>query len=302
MNILSTEEFVDSILSSDSIWSVGSGASGIVAEKFAHTLRTIGYRAFALQTEQLLHGDFAGIQSGDQLVICSKSGVLKPQKEFSKMLETLSKPPIVVTENTGCNLPFARCVILEQSKESDAAGIIPTSSFTSMVTYLDSRCVELAERDQLSYLASFALGHPAGGIGSKMTLLAKTIDFEPVVTVEESKFYTPAEIELLLSESQVGTIALVDRNGQFLDVLTDGDVRRFLTDFRDSLTTPISASAIKRSSVNDPITSKANCSIQELIVSFRNNPQVTCIPLISDNGAPVGMVHTKHLIQALRKG
>ena len=68
----SVAPLVAAILRAQCVWILGSGASEVVAHKFAHTLRTIGFRAISMSAETMFHGDAGGVQEADLVLYVSR--------------------------------------------------------------------------------------------------------------------------------------------------------------------------------------------------------------------------------------
>lgn len=298
--ILTAEEFSQEIQSSPATWICGSGASGVAADKFAHTLRTLGRRSFSLRTEEMLHGDFAGIQPEDLLVVVSRSGALRPDPDYRLMFQTLPRTPVLVTERHENEDEYMRLVRLPSSSEADPAGLIPTRSFQKVINFLDNVCLELAEGDGVNYISKFAIGHPGGGIGLLMKSGLDAIPYEKGVMILTHAQLTLRELENEISRSRVGAILLVDGKGKFFDILTDGDLRRYVDSHQLDLDTEIFVESLKAHSSKKPAMANETDSIQEIIGKFKARPDVSILPIISKDHRPLGVVHTKHLIQALR--
>ncbi len=207
----------------------GVGKSGLVAEKIALTLTSTGTRAVFFQPTNFLHGDLGFIESQDTLVLISKSG---------RTEELLSLIPLA--RRRGASLLTIVCdglsplatladahVLLPLERELCPFGSSPTTSTSLQMIFGDVLSVALMHSKGFTREA-YALNHPSGTIGRKMSMKVSDLMLEgerlPLCSGNE----TLGEILERLTQKKCGCILVTGEKRELLGIFTDGDLRRSL--------------------------------------------------------------------------
>lgn len=211
------------------IFFTGVGKSGLVAKKIAFTMVSTGTRAFYVSPLDAVHGDLGMVSSQDAFIILSKSG------ESDELLNLI--PAI---RNKGATLVGVVCsphsrlaaachatVTLPFQHELCPFDMAPTMSTTSQLLFGDLLTIALMRHKNFS-LDDYALNHPSGRIGKRMTLKVKDLmltgDRIPLCGPEDCL----RDVLVELSNKRCGCILIVDKNQKLLGIFTDGDLRRTL--------------------------------------------------------------------------
>ncbi|MCB1117733.1 MAG: KpsF/GutQ family sugar-phosphate isomerase [Chlamydiia bacterium] len=206
----------------------GVGKSGIVAEKLATTLTSTGTRAQHMTPTDALHGDIGMLDPTDLLVMLSKSGEsnelidLMPLAKMRnvKTIAWVSKPASRLAKL--CDLAME----LPLQKELCPFDLAPTTSSALQLIFGDILTVALMKKKQFS-LDAYAMNHPAGAIGKKLTMHVRDImlkgDALPLCNAD--MLVTDALSEL--SQKRCGCVLIVDGD-RVIGIFTDGDLRRLL--------------------------------------------------------------------------
>lgn len=171
----------------------------------------------------------------------------------------------------------------------------PTMSTIFQLLFGDLVAVALMKEKKYS-LDQFALNHPSGRIGKRITLKVKDImlvgDKIPLCDPEEK--LQNALIEL--SNKRCGCILVADKKGQLLGIFTDGDLRRTLQKFGgEVLETPIKELMTKNPKFIHPeILAYDAMKIME--ADFRN--RIMMLPVIDENNKVQGLLHLHDIIQS----
>lgn len=210
----------------------GMGKSGLVGKKIAATLASTGTRSFFMHPAEAYHGDLGMIDPEDVIIAISNSG------ETSEILKLLSffkdnkNKVIAMAKNRESTLGKYSDYFLNigVSKEACPLELAPTTSTTVTMTMGDAIAVALMNARNFKE-ENFAKFHPGGSLGKK--LLGKAKDYMrrddlPLVNLQDG-----FEIILNAITSARMGIAVVEEKGKVLGVITDGDIRRGISKYKE---------------------------------------------------------------------
>jgi len=250
---------VNLILSRDGkVVVTGLGKSGHVARKIAATLSSTGTPAFFLHPAEALHGDLGMIDKGDTVLALSKSGNTSEILALIPFLKRLSIPVISMVTNSDCEMAKSSDVTLSTGVESEAGplGIAPTSSTTAMMALGDALAMVLLSERRFG-VADFANLHPGGALGRRYFVRVSSImhagNSIPWVRIGSS--LGDAIIEM--TGKKLGLTTVLSEDGLLLGILTDGDLRRALTEVSkgspDSKGTPLLSRPVEEFMSSHPV-------------------------------------------------
>ena len=208
----------------------GMGKSGHIARKVAATLAATGTPAQFVHAAEAAHGDAGMVMAGDVLLIYSNSGdtvELEPLYAYAKRLGVRM---IGVSCNGGSLLIRKADIglLLPQLPEACTVSLAPTTSSTMMLALGDALAVATMRSRNLSGADIHAL-HPGGDIGRRMSMVADVMhsgDRLPLVNIN-----TPMlQVLITMTEKRLGMTGVVDEAGDLVGVITDGDLRRHVTE------------------------------------------------------------------------
>jgi arabinose-5-phosphate isomerase len=224
------EQLVQLLLQSRGVlFFTGVGKSGLVAKKIAFTMVSTGTRALYLSPTDAVHGDLGMVSSHDTFMILSKSG---ESDELLDLIPALRKKGatligVVCRQKSRLSAACHLTVTLPFQRELCPFDMAPTMSSTSQLLFGDLLAIALMRYKNFS-LDQYALNHPSGQIGRRITLKVKDI----MLTRERIPLCSPddrlGDILVELSNKRCGCILVVDENGTLLGIFTDGDLRRTL--------------------------------------------------------------------------
>ena len=147
----------------------GMGKSGLIAQKIAATLCSIGNKAVFLHAAEAVHGDLGIYAPGDPTILISKSGATEEMLRLIPILKEFNSPLIGILGNMKSPLVRKMDVVLDASvkKEADPLGIVPTSSTTLTLAIGDAIVGVLMSQREFKQ-DDFARLHPAGDLGRKL--------------------------------------------------------------------------------------------------------------------------------------
>jgi arabinose-5-phosphate isomerase len=212
----------------------GMGKSGLIGQKIAATMSSVGLSAVYMHAAEAIHGDLGLISKKDIIIALSNSG---ETEEIIKLLPTLKRlncTLIAITGNLKSTLALRSDYVLDVGVKQEAGGngLLPTSSTTAMVAMGDALVIAYLElhgfKDEV-----FAHNHPGGSLGKKMLTtigdLMHTGEQVPIV-------YESSNLSTIISEmtqKRLGVTLIVDKKKQLKGIITDGDLRRMIENEKD---------------------------------------------------------------------
>ncbi len=207
----------------------GVGKSGIIAEKLAMTMISTGTKALYLPAMNALHGDIGALSADDILICISKSGESEELLELIPFARERGAKTIAWVSNESSKL-FIQCdkaICLPFRREVCPFDLAPTTSTAIQLIFGDVLAVALMRAKKFS-LDQYALNHPAGLIGKKVTLKVDDL----MLSGDKLPVCRPSDLlETVLSEfsaKRCGCVLVTNANGQLEGIFTDGDLRRAL--------------------------------------------------------------------------
>lgn len=206
---------------------VGIGKSAHIGNKIVATLNSTGTPSQFLHAAEAIHGDLGVIQKNDVVLCISNSGNSPEIVNLLPFLKDYSAGLIGMTGNLKSKLAEVSDIVLDTSvsKEACPNQLAPTSSTTLQIALGDALAVALMELNQFKG-EDFAKFHPGGALGKNLT--AKVEQFLSQNKPEVSENANIKEVIISISSSKHG-ITVVVQNGKIIGVITDGDLRRMLS-------------------------------------------------------------------------
>ena len=210
----------------------GIGKSAIIANKIVATLNSTGTPAVFMHAADAIHGDL-GLILADDIVMCiSKSGNTPEIKSLIPFLKNAGNTLIAITGNQQSELAVQANFVFNSFVEKEACPInlAPTTSTTAQLVIGDALAVCLLELRGFTK-DDFAKYHPGGALGKKLFLkVSDIIIHNEVPSVNPNASLKNVIIEI--SEKRKGVTAVTKAN-KIVGIITDGDLRRMLSDTED---------------------------------------------------------------------
>jgi arabinose-5-phosphate isomerase len=267
----------------------GIGKSANIATKIVATLNSTGTPAGFMHAADAIHGDLGTIQPEDTVICISKSGNTPEIKVLVPLIKSLGNKLIAITSNKESFLGKQADYVLHAFVEKEACpnNLAPTTSTTAQLVIGDAFAMCLLDLRGFSS-KDFARFHPGGSLGKQLYLRVADLceaNEKPKVKLDSSIKKVIVEI----SEKMLGVTAVVE-NDKIVGIITDGDLRRMLTQTND-----ISTLKAKDIMTQNPKRIEAT-SMAVKAMEIINTHGISQL-LVEENGKYKGVIHIHNLIK-----
>jgi arabinose-5-phosphate isomerase len=266
----------------------GVGKSGHVARKIAATLASTGQPALFIHATEASHGDLGMIGPADAVLALSKSGETRELADVVAYAKRFGIPLLAITEAADSALGRAADIMLALPKAPEAAEAVdaPTTSTTLQMALGDALAVALLEQRGFTG-ADFRVFHPGGKLGAALMTVGELMHRDSELPLIELGAPMPKTL-LLMTQKPFGCAGVVDPSGALLGVITDGDLRRHMTELMDCRADQVMT--------RKPITVTPTMLAAEAL-KIMNDRRITVL-FVLDGDAPVGILHVHDLLRA----
>lgn len=266
----------------------GVGKSGHVGRKMAATFSATGTPAMFLHAGEAAHGDLGIIGSGDTVLVLSNSGgtpELRPvlshaRRQDLRLIGMTSRVPSPVADQSDVVLQLPRVA------EACPVKVAPTTSTSMAMALGDALALAVMQMRGLTKL-DLLQWHPGGNIGFLLSPIDGVLDrAQPLPLVRRDA--RMRDIILEMTSVGRGVTGVVDRNGNLIGIITDGDLRRSFDHIQSSCADDIMT--------RTPITVPSGTSVEDVII-LMNQAKITTIFVTErhDERRPIGLVHIHDL-------
>ena len=178
-------------------------------------------------------------------------------------------------------------------REACPLGLAPTASTTATLAMGDAIAMALMSERNFTK-QDFALYHPGGALGRRLLLKVENVmhtgDENPLIHCGK----TAKDALFVMTDKGLGAASVIDDEGKFVGLITDGIIRRALAKdykFLDE--------AVVNIMFKEPLTiAPQQMAAAALSVMEKHKPRpVTVLPVIDEKGVPVGIVHLTDLLR-----
>ena len=286
----SFSQAVDTIVGCDGYLIVaGVGKSGHIGQKIAATLASTGTPAFFLHPTEASHGDLGMVRPDSVVLAISYSGETRELIDLLRYCRSNNVKLIAMTRSADSLLGRNADILLSLPAHEEACpnGLAPTSSTTMTLVMGDALAVALMARRGFSR-EDFGARHPGGKLGKALHTVADYLmsrDTAPPVVDEESGL---RDVIQAIAEGRQGCVAVVDADGKYTGIITDGDLRRYMQDGSEAGTArQMMTRGGKTFAKGDRIA---------LVVDVMTKLRISN-GFVLEDGKPVGIIHTKDLLE-----
>ena len=268
----------------------GIGKSAIIGMKISATLNSTGTPSIFLHGSDALHGDI-GVDTKNDVMIClSKSGSNTETVDLVKQIKKLGIKLIGITSDKNSflakNADYS--IVNKIEREACPNNLAPTTSTSMQLLIGDLIAICLMSIKEFKS-EDFALYHPSGSLGKKLTLkVSDILNYNSSPKVEINLSIKDAINEI--SSKMYGATAVLDKN-IVVGIITDGDIRRVLNQNKNPMNLKVNEIMVKNPKFisGDMLGSEA--------LNLMNKSKITQL-LVIDDGHYKGMIHMHELLKA----
>ena len=267
----------------------GMGKSGHIARKISSTLSSTGTPSFYVHPGEASHGDLGMIARDDVVIALSNSGETPELSDVINYCRRFNVPLIAITGRAGSSLADnADCTLLLPAiAEACPMGLAPTTSTTAMLAIGDALAIALLDRRGFT-AEDFQVLHPGGQLGQNLMRVADLMHSEEALPLLDANASVGDAI-LEMTTKGFGCAGVIDDQGRLTGIITDGDLRRHMSDTLLRLTcghvmTP------------DPKTIRAQALASEAL-GLMNASQITSL-FVAEDRHPLGILHIHDCLRA----
>ncbi len=260
----------------------GIGKSGHIGRKIAATMSSTGTPAYFIHPAEASHGDLGMMDARDALLAVSCSGNTAELADILSYAAGCSMPIMAITSNPQSRLGRRAdiCLRLPDAGEACPITCAPTISTTLTLALGDALAMALLEARRFTpeRMRDF---HPGGALGKKLMTVGEIMhagEDMPLVALNDPM----NTVLLVMTGKGFGCAAVVDEQGLLAGLITDGDLRRNMSD-----------NLMQRRA--EEIMTKSPCAVSGdsrigKAVKLMNSKKITSL-LVVENEKPVGLVH-----------
>ncbi|WNZ43988.1 KpsF/GutQ family sugar-phosphate isomerase [Leptolyngbya boryana CZ1] len=273
----------------------GVGKSGIVAQKIAATLNSIGTVAVYLHPCDALHGDLGIVTANDVLLLLSNSGETEELIAMIPHLKYRKVPIIAILGNPHSTIARHADAVLDAAVDREACplNLAPTTSTTVSLAIGDALAMTLMQIRGIT-AEDFAVNHPAGRLGKRLTLRVEDLMLPTSEQLTLLPHASWIEVVTMISQGGAGAVNVVDLKERLLGVITDGDLRRWVQKTKTSELEQLSAEKIM---TPDPITVTTDALAYDALKLMENRTsQISVLPVVDHQHRCLGLIRLHDLV------
>ncbi|OGX43518.1 MAG: hypothetical protein A3G91_04005 [Omnitrophica WOR_2 bacterium RIFCSPLOWO2_12_FULL_50_9] len=207
----------------------GMGKTGIIGRKIAATLSSTGTPSLWMHSAEAVHGDLGQVTRNDAVIILSNSGETDEIKRLLPLIKKIGSRIIAMTGNVRSTLAKHVDVVLDVSvkKEGCPLGLAPMASTTATLVMGDAMAACLIIRRGFRK-EDFAFYHPGGALGRRLLLKVEDIMRKGSHYPRVKEHAKVKDVLLAITHARCGSACVLNKQGKFIGIFTDGDLRRHL--------------------------------------------------------------------------
>ncbi len=270
----------------------GVGKSGLIANKIAATLSSVGTPSFYLSASDSSHGDLGSLTKKDILILISYSGQTNELKNIIQYANRNKIFLIGIMSKKDSILYKASDLKLLIPQVTESGGIIPTSSTTVQLALGDALAISTMKQKKFKK-SDFKKIHPAGSLGAML----KTVD-DIMLTGNKIPFVNEnlnmKNALKILSNKKLGILIVQNKKKQTKGIITDGQIRRFNQKNLD-----IHKVNVKDIMTKNPVSIEKN-ALAAKALSIMNNKKITslCVYDKKNKHKTIGVLHIHTILQS----
>jgi arabinose-5-phosphate isomerase len=269
----------------------GIGKSGLVGRKIVATLNSTGTRSLFLHPVEAMHGDLGIVCRDDVFLALSNSGETEELNMLVPIIRDIGCTVIALTGKTGSTLAKASDIVIDVgvAREACPLGLAPTASTTALLAMGDALAVVLINRKNFK-TSDFRRFHPGGSLGHRLSRCVADFMLTGGVVPQVAPG-TPMTAALKeIDRCGLGATLVVQPDGFLAGIVTDGDIRRWLSRNTDILREKVEAVMTLQPRVVSPETPAFDA------LNLMEHFQITVLPITNPIGKVRGVLHLHDIL------
>ncbi|MBU2537790.1 MAG: KpsF/GutQ family sugar-phosphate isomerase, partial [Proteobacteria bacterium] len=244
-----------------------------------------------LHPVEAMHGDLGMVDAQDVILAISYSG---ETAELSLLLSSLKKRGariIAMTGNPSSSLALNADAVLKVAvpREACPLGLAPTASTTAALAMGDALAVVLLNLKKFKE-SDFRRNHPAGSLGERLKVNVAEVMLTGKAVPKVSRDTALPDAITELNAKNLGAV-LIMQEDKIIGILTDGDLRRFISQKGGNL---------NGLTLEDTITAAPKTITTDLLaadaLSIMQRHEITVLPVTDHSGKLAGVLHLQDLL------
>jgi len=272
----------------------GIGKAGIIGQKISATLASTGTPSHFLHPAEAVHGDLGRLRKNDIVIVLSYGGETDEVTRLINMVKQLQIKLIAITgerDSTLCKYSdVALC--MGQISEACPLGVAPSVSTTCMLAIGDALAFTVMKARRFG-VEDYVRFHPGGSLGAKLMTVEQSMFFknEEELPIAKMTDTVGQMLEKTRHQKRHGAVMIVDKKGKLAGVITDGDLRRLISDKGDD---------VFEIKVGDVMT--ANCkriradALAAEATAIFHKYRIDDLPVVDADDKPVGMIDVQDIV------
>jgi len=278
---------------------LGTGKSGIIAQKIAATMTSSGTAAINLHPSDASHGGLGILTADDVVLMLSNSGETAELLQLLPYLKRRKVPLVAIVGNVKSTLAQRADAILDASVDEEACplNLAPTTSTTVALALGDALAMTLMQAKGLT-AEDFASNHPAGQLGKRLTLRVADLMHggaeNPTIATDASWM----DIVSAITNYGLGAVNVIDNEGRLAGIITDGDLRRSLQRIgtRDLAFANLRCDELM---TRDPVVTNPEMLAFDALRLMEDRPsQINVLPVIDRERLCVGLIRLHDIVRS----
>jgi len=270
----------------------GVGKSGLIANKIAATLSSVGTPSFYLSASDSSHGDLGSVSKKDILILISNSGETSELKNIIQYAKRNKILLIGIVSKRDSILFRSSDIKLLIPKVIEAGGIIPTSSTTSQLALGDALAIATMKQKKFNKV-DFKKIHPAGALGVQLKTVEDIMLKDNDIPFVDENLNMKKALKILNSK-KLGFLLVRNKKKLTKGIITDGELRR-VAQKKENL---YNFSA-KQIMTKNPIGIDKN-ELAAKALFLMNNKKITslCVHNKKNKLKTIGVLHIHNILQS----
>jgi len=219
----------------------GVGKSGNIAKHCCDLLKCINYSCFYLNILNLTHGDVGVIKNNDIVLCFSNSGNTEEIINILPLIKNIGSTIIGICCNEKSkfkDLCDKTIITPLKSEISGDINKIPTNSVMSHLLF-SNILVSLLKKNIT--LEKYITNHLSGNIGKQLLKVKDVLitEYPTIIINTDVKYINIIDMLMVMTNYKLGCCFFLDLTNKLIGILTDGDIRRYLLEYKLKSEIPI---------------------------------------------------------------